>query len=98
MCLHCGGIIPTSLPTASSLNKHTQQPLNAMSSPNQPGPVVRLLPGDYLIQAKTPQLYLAADEAQPLLPKKVFTLPHGTLAPKVHITLVLCSVCVLTSV
>lgn len=54
--------------------------------PTVPGaPVRALLSGDYLIAAKTANLYLAGEDAKPLLPKKVYTLPGGTLAPKVCI-------------
>lgn len=52
--------------------------------PTVPGaPIKTLFAGEYFIQVKTSGLYLAGEEAKPLLPKKVYTLPHGTEAAKV---------------
>ena len=53
--------------------------------PTVPGaPAKVLVSGQYFVRVKSSGLYLADAEEQPLLPKKVYTLPGGTMAPMVR--------------
>lgn len=52
--------------------------------PTVPGAPTKLpTTGEYLIQVKNSGLYLAGEDSRPLIPKKVYTLAPGTMAPKV---------------